>query len=248
VQLRRLIFWYDTLTDWQRVQYALAAILFLVACAGYLLGLGSTMVVQRMEMESAALAAQPLPTEPAGTPTSEALPVVAPAVAVTLSSQATPTVVEPTAQPSQTLFSAPQIAEPPAAPRRLPAAPVPVAPVAPAAPVRAAPTADRPRNLETSKPEPPPSSVTTPTRGVVRTIQPSAPTAVRQSSTAATSTVRPGTAGPTSRTPLPTLALPATPYPTTPPTAPAVRAAATPTRAAQPAPPTPAPVRTPQAH
>ena len=59
--LRRLIFWYDALNDWQRVQYAVAASLFLLACGGYLLGLGSTMVLQRVESEDAALAAQPWP-------------------------------------------------------------------------------------------------------------------------------------------------------------------------------------------
>ena len=43
-RVRRLFFWYDGLSDWQRVKYAAVAILFLLACGGYLLGLGSTMV------------------------------------------------------------------------------------------------------------------------------------------------------------------------------------------------------------
>ena len=51
-RVRRLFVWYDALSDWQRVKYAGVAILFLLACGGYLLGLGSTMVLQRVEMES----------------------------------------------------------------------------------------------------------------------------------------------------------------------------------------------------
>ena len=49
-RVRRLFIWYDALTDWQRVKYAGVAILFLLACGGYLLGLGSTMVLQRVEV------------------------------------------------------------------------------------------------------------------------------------------------------------------------------------------------------
>jgi hypothetical protein len=44
------------------------AILFLLACGGYLLGLGSTILLQRVEAQEAALAAVPLPTvEPTAT-------------------------------------------------------------------------------------------------------------------------------------------------------------------------------------
>ena len=50
--VRRLFAWYDALSDWQRVKYALAAILFLLACGGYLLGLGSAMVLTKMETAS----------------------------------------------------------------------------------------------------------------------------------------------------------------------------------------------------
>jgi hypothetical protein len=195
-QVRRLVFWYDALSDWQRLKYAVAAILFLLACGGYLLGLGSTMLLQRVEFESAVLAAEPPPM-----PTSTAEPIVVAAPAPpTATAIPSPTNVPPT----QTPFSAPQITEPRAVPRNLPAAPVPVAPAAPA---RLTPTPDviKPRNLETSKPEPPAASVLTPTPGAVRTQVPP-PTAVRQTTTPGTPAAKATTVG----TPLPTLALPAT--------------------------------------
>jgi hypothetical protein len=209
--MRRVLFWYDRLTEWQRVQYAVLAMLFLLACGGYLLGLGSTIVLRRVEMEEAALAALPLPTvEPAATvPPTVALVVVSPTSTRTAVPSPSATAV-PTAPPTLAPFNVPVIAEAPAVPRQLPAAPV----IAPAAPVPVAPpptpTAAKPRNLETSKPEPPAASVATPTPGLVRTVAPVVPTAVRQ----ATPTTR-GAAG----TPLPTfVATPPPPRPTTAPT------------------------------
>jgi hypothetical protein len=199
-RVRRLFLWYDALSDWQRVKYALLAILFLLACGGYLLGLGSTMVLQRVEVDAAALAAEPLPT---AQPTATAEPIAAVSLvpaSPTATAQPLPTSVPPTAEPTRTPFSAPQIAEPRAVPRSLPAAPVPVAPA------RLTPTPEliKPRNLETSKPEPPASSVRTPTPGIARTPQPP-PTAVRQA------TPRTPLASPAIiATPLPTLALPNT--------------------------------------
>ncbi|MGI9149311.1 MAG: hypothetical protein ACR2IK_22640, partial [Chloroflexota bacterium] len=179
-RLRQLIFWYDGLSDWQRVQYAGAACLFLLACGGYLLGLGSTMVLQRVQLEDAAVAAERLPTPSVPAPTSEALMVAAPTgtVPAEAPTQATPTVsVGPTTLPA---FNAPVIAEPPAAPRSLPANVAPPAVAVPAAPARATPTLEKPRNLESSKPEPPAASVaTSTTSGIGRTALP-APTAVRQ--------------------------------------------------------------------
>jgi hypothetical protein len=199
--LRRVFFWYDSLTDWQRVQYAVIAMLFLIACGGYLLGLGSTIVLARVEAEqAAALADAPLPTlEP--TPTDVPAPVLpTPAPTSTLAPSATPP--PPTPRPSATPFNAPVIAEPPAAPRQLPAAPAVVVPVAP----RATATVAKPRNLETTKPEAPAASLLTPTPGLVRTVRTTVPTAVRQLATAApTSQIRRGVA------PLPTLAVPETP-------------------------------------
>jgi hypothetical protein len=89
--------------------------------------------------------------------------------------------VPPTEKPTATPFSAPVIAEPPAAPRQLPAAPVVVAPVVP----RNTPTVAKPRNLETSKPEPPAASVATSTPAV-RAQRTVLPTAVRQPTPAPT--------------------------------------------------------------
>src|SRR5919199_4552832 len=91
--LRRLMFWYDQLSDWQRIQYALCGVLFLVACAGYLLGLGSTVLLQRVQAEeAAALAAEPLPTpEPTAQVVDEPTAVPTPAP--------TPTPVRPTPPP-----------------------------------------------------------------------------------------------------------------------------------------------------
>jgi hypothetical protein len=194
--LRRVLYWYDGLTDWQRLQYTSVAILFLLACGGYLLGLGSAIVLARVDTEQA-LAAEALPTEePSPSPT--AVPVI-PTAAPTLTPVPTATRVPPTPVPTQTPFSAPVIAEPPAVPRQLPAAPVVVAPVAP----RSVPTTAKPRNVETAQPEAPSARVATPTPGLVRSARTVAPTAVREA------------ASPTSRadvraTPLPTLAVPPT--------------------------------------
>jgi hypothetical protein len=199
--LRRVFFWYDNLSDFQRVQYAVIAMLFLIACGGYLLGLGSTIVLARVEAEqAAALADAPLPTlEP--TATEVPAPVLA-TLAPTFTPAPSATPLPPTPRASATPFNAPVIAEPPAAPRQLPAAPVNVAPVAP----RATATVAKPRNLETSKPEAPAASLLTPTPGLVRTVRTTVPTAVRQLATAApTSEIRRGS------TPLPTLAVPETP-------------------------------------
>ena len=195
--LRRLMFWYDDLTDWQRVQYALAASLFLLACGGYLLGLGSTMVVQRVALEDAVLSAQALATAAVPTATIEplALPSLPTATPTDVPRQPSSTTVPPTAAPVREPFSGPVIAEPPAVPRSLPAN-LPPAVVAPVAP-RGTPTPDKPRNLELSKPEPPAASVATSTPGTVRTALP-APTAVRQPTPrGGTSTIRPTAASTT---------------------------------------------------
>ena len=221
-QVRRLMFWFDQLTDWQRVQYALGLILFLLACAGYLLGLGSTIMLQRVQQEDEALAAAPLAT---AEPTEIVEPTPPPAAVAPPTSTPVPSpTARPTVRPSPTPFSAPVIAEPPAAPRDLPAAPLSVAPVV--APATA--TAAKPRNLETSKPEPPAASVATPTPGRVGAFATAvSPTAVRQTAPASGSSGSRGAAA----TPLPTLALPATRAPTPAP----ARATTAPTTAKTPA-------------
>ena len=205
--------------------------LFLIACGGYLLGLGSAIVLQRVEKEEATLAAEPLPTSE---PTATTIVVAAIPSPPTSTPRPSATPAPPTAEPTRTPFTGPEIAEPPAVPRQLPAAPVVVAPVAP----RVAPTEARPRNLETSKPEPPAASVLTPTPGLVRTVRPTAVAVVGQATPLATQ--RPAGLS----TPLPTLALPATrPTPSAPTPGP-TSAAPAPTRPPT-APPTPTPGKTP---
>jgi hypothetical protein len=220
---RRVLFWYDNLNDWQRVQYCCVAILFLLACGGYLLGLGSAIVLARVDSEEA-LAAEALPTEE---PSPTAVPVIATEVP-TPTPLPTATRVPPTPVPTQTPFSAPVIAEPPAAPRQLPAeAPVVVAPVAP----RPAPTTAKPRNLETAQPEAPSARVATPTPGLVRPVRTAVATAERAA--ALTPTPR----GEVRATPLPALVVPPTAVPTKAVVVAPVATAA-PTRAQAPAQPT----------
>src|SRR4051812_10482097 len=144
--MRQLLHWFDALTDWQRVRYALALIVFLLACAGYLLGLGSTVVLQRVEAEEQAMAAQPLDlSTPDAEPTVEA---VALAQAPTFSPPTATATLPPTATPvppTPTPFRAPEIVERPAVPRSQPA----VVPPPVRAPVVVPPTATaKPRNVE----------------------------------------------------------------------------------------------------
>ena len=221
--LRRVFFWYDSLSDWQRVQYAGVTIMFLLACAGYLLGLGSAIVLARVESQQELLAAEALPTEPPTATSTTSVPVALPSAAPTGTAAPSPTVA---LRPSATPFEAPVIAEPPAVPRQLPAAPAVVAPAAPAAP-RTTPTANRPRNLETSKPEAPSAIKLSPTPGVARPPVRATATVGRQSTPVSTSVVR--------VTPAPTVSARATARPPTPTTAPAHVATVTavPTKAAQ---------------
>jgi hypothetical protein len=188
-RVRRLFIWYDGLSDLQRVQYVLLVLAFLLACAGYLLGLGSTILLRHVEAEEATLAAQRLLTPE---PTQEVIFVPAPqdmpttvATATISSATATPRPAAPTPTP----FSAPVIAEKPAAPRVVPANPPPNPP--PRVPAAAPPTATpKPRNVENATSALPTANVRTP------------PPA----------TARPATAGPTlAATPLPTIRIPATP-------------------------------------
>jgi hypothetical protein len=163
--LRRVFFWYDSLSDWQRVQYAATAILFLLACGGYLLGLGSAVVLARVDSEQPTLAAQVVATEvPTVEPSATPLEVV-PTAVPTSTRAPTATPLPPTPVPTHTPFTAPVIDEPPAAPRLVPAAPVAPAVVAP----RATPTtAARPRNIEST----PAVSIPTPITRIVRTAAP----------------------------------------------------------------------------
>jgi hypothetical protein len=182
--VRRVFFWYDSLTDWQRIQYAGITILFLLACGGYMLGLGSAVVLARVDSDQAALAADAPPTdEPTQEPTATALPVVPTAIP---SDTPVPSPTRPpTPVPTSTPFSAPVIAEPPAAPREVPAAPAAPAVIAP----RFTATSARPRILETA-----PAVVPTEGVRVIRTAPPatSAATPVREP-------IREATSAPTTR-------------------------------------------------
>jgi hypothetical protein len=224
--VRRLFFWYDRLTDWQRVRYALIAVVFLLACAGYMLGLGSTVLLQRVEAEDATLAAHRLLTP---VPTPEVIVVAAvddsplPTVVATATPrpEPSPTVRAPQQQPTPTLFSAPQIAEKPAVPRSVPVNPPPRVPVV------VAPTATaKPRNLEVS----PVPAARTPT--VATAARTPIPTPRGNTPPLATTVVTPIRTTP-QPTPLPTLRIPATAAP----------ASATRTPTPQPRPPTPTPAR-----
>src|SRR5580765_7071886 len=99
-RVRRVFFWFDGLSDWQRVRYALTGIVFLLACAGYMLGLGSTVLVQRVEAHDAELAAMRLLTP---VPTNEPTPEVVLVPPDLPTATATPTTTStPTISPSDT--------------------------------------------------------------------------------------------------------------------------------------------------
>jgi hypothetical protein len=210
-----VFFWYDSLSDWQRIQYVGVTILFLLACGGYMLGLGSAVVLARVESDQSMLAAE-VPTEaPTLEPTATALPVVPTAPTNTPLPTATRA---PTRLPTSTPFTAPVINEPPAAPREVPAATAPVV-IAP----RATATIVRPRILETA-----PGVVATPASRVLRT-----PAPVTAEASPVRPPVRDATAVPTA---------PAPPVVTAPPTTVATRAIA-PTPLLKPSGPTAAPTR-----
>ena len=195
--VQRLFAWYDGLTDRERVQYAIVAMLFLLACGGYLLGLGSTLLLQRVEAQDAML---PLV---APTPSSQPTPRE---VAVVATPEPTGTPLQPThgppsAEPSPgnrtpTPFALAQIAEPRVQPRVI--ARPQVAPVAPVS-QRPTPMAAKPRNLEDTTPESPAASFATPARADAQALV-----------VASTAPTRPPTPGPAPPT--------AAPAPTAPPT------------------------------
>ncbi|HEY3060218.1 MAG TPA: hypothetical protein VGL99_14760 [Chloroflexota bacterium] len=229
-RVRRIFAWYDALSDGQRVRYALIAIVFLLACAGYLLGLGSTVLLQRVEAEDALMAAQRLLTPvPTTEPTAEVIlgPVEVPTSPPPTGTPAPrPTASPPPRTATPTPFSGPQITEKPAVPRNVPVNPPPRAPAVSVT----SPTA-KPRNIENATP----------------IVTPAARTATPAAIIVRTPTVRPGLPAPTSATPrtpaataqatpLPTLRLPATP---------AATAAPTPNRTPAPPAPTATPGRTP---
>ncbi len=203
-RIRQVVDWYDSLTDLERVKYGILAMLFLLACSGYLLGLGSTILVRRVEAESAQLA------EKALTPGSFSLSQPTTEGGAT----ATPT---PTASSDSPLLTAPGITEVPLVPRVLPAEPVPVIP-----------SPGKPRNLEVASPQPStvprgtPTAVRTGTPGLIGTpaLTPTRPTGGSTPSFAtptAVGTLAPqGTATPTPANVRPPPPLPATATPARP--------------------------------
>jgi hypothetical protein len=211
-RVRRVFHWFDGLSDWQRLRYALTGIVFLLACAGYLLGLGSTILLQRVEAHDAELAAQRLLTpEPTVAPTEE--PVLVPVVlpSPTATAAASPTIGPsdtPTARPdTPTPFSAPQLSERPAVPR---SAPVVVNPP-PRAPVVAVPTPTaKPRNLENATPQAKPTAGRAPTALAART----PPAAQSQPAPATPTRAAQAPQATPQATPLPTLRVAATSAPT----------------------------------
>jgi hypothetical protein len=118
-RLARLVAWYDSLTDWQRVRYGLAGMLFFVACAGYLLGLGSTTLLRRVEADEGALI-----LGERATPSTEAPAPPVEGYSTAVSENTTvPTSTPKPATPLPTPFSAPQIPEMPVVRRNAPGAP-----------------------------------------------------------------------------------------------------------------------------
>src|SRR5687767_429478 len=96
--LARADYWFNRLSEPQRIGVALLIMLFLAASAFYCLGLGSTVLVNRAEAELAALEAElaaSLPTvEPTPEPEPTATLIVVPTSIPTL---------RPTARPTQTI-------------------------------------------------------------------------------------------------------------------------------------------------
>ena len=89
IQLLRLQYWYDRLSDPRRLLVGLGAILFLAASLLYVLGLTTTVLVSRMELRPEAAPA----TDAAPAPVVEAQPTPAP-------NQPTPVPATPTATPA----------------------------------------------------------------------------------------------------------------------------------------------------
>src|SRR5688500_17612489 len=97
--LARADYWFDRLSEVQRIGVVLMLMLFLAASAFYCLGLGSTVLWNRAEAESAAQEAALAATIPTVGPT-EVPPE--PTAAVIVVATAVPT-LRPTARPTQTV-------------------------------------------------------------------------------------------------------------------------------------------------
>lgn len=220
--LERADRWFDRLSEVQRIGVALLGMLFLIASALYLLGLGSTVLVNRAEAEYAVREAEYAAALPTAEPT------------VTMPGPGATTVVEPTAPSIPTALPT-TIAQPtpiPIYPTPIPAQLLPTIPIqAPAQRAVAPVEAPRPRNV--AQPEPP-----TPTPPV-RAAPPSAKPANNGAAPGRTGAPVPAQAAPVIvRTPTPVPVLPraaATTAPAAKPTAVVRPPAAKPTAATKPA-------------
>ncbi len=168
--LERLDHRFNRLTEGQRVASVLLTILFLAAAAMYCLGLGSTVLVNRVEAEQAALLAS-IPTalpvaEPASTTaaapsaTLQALPSVIPALAPALSPVALtpvpPPIVQPIPQQPRLPAPAADVPQPPPQRPRIVAPPEPTTPS-----LRAVPTITRSEGGSSNAPVQPRAPVST---------------------------------------------------------------------------------------
>ncbi len=192
--LVRLDAWFDLLTEGQRIAAVILAMLVLAATSMYLLGLGSTVMVNRAEAELLALMPTPEPTvEPSRQPTA----TVPPRPTATLPR---PTVVLPTFGPLPTPVPAPVLPPVLQAPVQQPQQARPA--IAPAEPL-APPT--RPRLVATPEP-------TGGTTRVIPTVTRGAATPSGPAPTPARTVVATTTTGPPSKPQAaPTVFIPAAP-------------------------------------
>lgn len=193
--LARVDRWFNRLSETQRIGVALLGMLFLAASGFYLLGLGSTVLVNRAEAAIAAreaeLAALPTP-EPMVT---EATPTATPSTVIAATSVATP-------RPTQAVRPT-QITE---FPTPIPAQLLPTIPIQPPAQRSIAP-AEAPRPRFVAPPEPP--TPTPPVRVAPQTTKPVLPATGTGNAPARSGTPTPALPAPIVRTPTPAPGRPA---------------------------------------
>lgn len=208
-----MVAWYDAMSDWDRVKYGLAAMLFMVACGGYLLGLSSTLLLRRVEAQEANLAAQALPTRAqetagAGAPSTTVPTSTRTATALTVA-QGTSTSTATIAYVAPTAVAAPDVEQVHVVPRAI-VAPPPPQPVSAITAPNATPT--RQRAVESA-----PLSRVTATPGGSIPVAPTLSTLMPSPTRRPTNTPRAeaGTPG-APRAATPTIGLPAVPLGSTP--------------------------------
>jgi hypothetical protein len=199
VRFLRLEYWYDRLSEPQRVLVGLAGILFLAAAWMYVLGVGSSILVSRTSVETDAGQAE----------VAEVRPTVS--LLVPTAEPGQPTPVAPTAAPTPSveaggnLIAAPDVPEVtiiPPPPRQV----IPVQPLKP----RVVATTPTPGRTVVPTPTQRSGPATAPSPGPVRTSPPTNATPARPASTPAR------TAAPTAAAPAATKPAASTPVPTSP--------------------------------